>query len=304
MSKLKAESKPLTGPLPKGSATGATVSVEPLLGGEVQSPRAFFENPGGRLATLRMLGIGTPRSKWVWAPVPAFLITHPTAGPILVDTAFHSSVAAKPSANLGRVMARASRARVEPGRTITAQLRERGIDARRLETVILTHLHFDHSSGIAEYPAATFVLSQREWEAATTDDRPILRGYHPPHFDYLFDYRTVDFDGPMISSYASFGRTFDLFGDGSVRLAFSPGHSAGHCSVICRLKDRDFVIAGDAIYTYAQLEGADPPPRPVDEHNWKRSLRELVQFKTTYPRAVIVPGHDVDHWPTLEKRYE
>jgi glyoxylase-like metal-dependent hydrolase (beta-lactamase superfamily II) len=304
MANLKAETRPLTGPLPKGGPAGSTVVVEPLLGGEVQAPRAFFENPGGRLRMLRAAGVGTPRSKWVWAPVPAFLITHPTAGPILVDTAFHASVAARPAANLGRMLARFSRARVEPGRTITAQLRERGIDARQLATVILTHLHFDHASGIAEYPAATFVVSKREWEAASTDDRPLLRGYHPPHFDYLFDYRTVDFDGPTISSYATFGRTFDLFGDGSLRLAFTPGHSAGHCSVIARLRDRDFVIAGDAIYTYAQLEGADPPPQPVDMHNWKRSLRELQHFKQRFPQAVIVPGHDVDAWPTLSARYE
>ena len=54
-----------------------------------------------------------------------------------------------------------------------------------------------------------------------------------PHFDYAFDYRTVDFDRGGIDSYASFGRTFDLFGDGSIRLAFTPGHSAGHMSVIC-----------------------------------------------------------------------
>ena len=304
MSKLKAEAKPLTGPLPKGAETGATVAVEPLLGGEVQAPRAFFENPGGRLTKLRMLGIGTPRSKWVWAPVPAFLITHPSAGPVLVDTAFHSSVAAKPAANLGRALAWVSRARVEPGRTITAQLRERGIDAKQLATVILTHLHFDHASGIAEYPAATFVVSKREWDKATSDDRPLLHGYHPAHFDYLFDYRTVDFDGPGISSYASFGRSFDLFGDGSVRLAYTPGHTPGHCSLICRLADRDLVIAGDAIYTHAQLEGADPPPAPADMHTWKRSLRELQQFARTYPRAVIVPGHDAGYWPTLERRYE
>ena len=304
MSKLKAEAKPLTGPLPKGGPTGATVIVEPLLGGEVQVPRGYLENRGGRLRVPRMLGIGTPRSRWVWAPVPAFLITHPTAGPVLVDTAFHSSVAAKPAANLGRVMAWASRARVEPGRTVTGQLRERGIDARQLGIVILTHLHFDHASGISEYPSATFVLSMREWEAASTDDRPTMRGYNHSHFDYLFDYRTVDFDGPTISSYASFGRTFDLFGDGSVRLAFTPGHSTGHCSVIARLRDRDLVIAGDAIYTHAQLEGADPPPAPADVHNWKRSLRELQQFTRTYPQAVIVPGHDADRWPTLESRYE
>ncbi|MCB0876912.1 MAG: N-acyl homoserine lactonase family protein [Thermoleophilales bacterium] len=305
MSKLKAEAKPLSGPLPKGGATGATVSVEPLLGGEVQVPRAFFENPGGRFAKLRTLGVGTPRSKYVWAPVPAFLVTHPTAGPFLVDTAFHSSVAAKPAANLGRAMAWASKARVEPGRTISAQLRERGIDSKQLGLVVLTHMHFDHTSGIAEYPAATFVVSQREWEHATTDDRPLLHGYNPAHFDYLFDYRTIDFDGALITSYAnSFGRTFDLFGDGSVRLAYTPGHTPGHCSVICRLNDRDLVIAGDAIYTRAQLDGADPPPAPADMHKWKRSLRELQQFARTYPRAVIVPGHDADDWPTLEKRYE
>ncbi len=304
MSKVKAEARPLTGPLPKGAKTGATVTVEPLLGGEVQAPMGFFENPGGRLRIPRMLGIGVPRSKWVWAPVPAFLITHPSAGAVLVDTAFHGSVAAQPTANLGRVMARASRARLEPGRDLRAQLRDRGIDARDLETVVLTHLHFDHSSGISEFPRATFVLSKREWEAAIEDERPILRGYNPSHFDYLFDYRTIDFDAAGISSYASFGRTFDLFGDGSVRIAFSPGHSEGHCSVIARLRDRDFVIAGDAIYTYAQLQGADPPPRPVDMHNWKRSLRELQQFARTYPRAVITAGHDADQWPTLDASYE
>ena len=57
------------------------------------------------------------------------------------------------------------------------------------------------------------------------DDRrlPLLRGYHPSHYDYAFDFATVDFDGDPIDSYGPFGRTFDLFGDGSVRLAYTPG---------------------------------------------------------------------------------
>ena len=304
MSKLKAEARPLREPLARGAKTGATVVVEPLLGGEMRCPPGGLENPGGRLKVARELGIGTPRSKWPWIPAPAFLITHPTAGPVLVDTAFHGSVATKPAANLGRVMARLSHARIETGRDLPSQLRERGIDARELETVVMTHLHFDHSSGISEYPHATFVLAQREWDAAANDDRPLLRGYNHAHFDYLFDYRTIDFDRPGISSYASFGRTFDLFGDGSIRIAFTPGHTPGHCSVIARLRDRDFVIAGDAIYTYAQLEGGDPPPRPVDVHNWQRSLRELQQFARTYPQAEIVAGHDRAQWSALEKRYE
>jgi len=307
MSKLKAEAKPLREPLPMGAKTGATVVVEPLLGGELKAPPHFLQTthePGTRRAEIQMLGLFSRRSKFNTLPVPAYLVTHPTAGPFLVDTAFHASVSAKPSANLGRTMASFAHPTIEPGRDVPSQLRERGIDSQELGLVVLTHMHFDHTSGIAEYPAATFVVSAPEWEDATNDSKPFMRGYMPNHYDYLFDYRTVDFNQPGVSSYASFGRTFDLFGDGSVRLAFTPGHSAGHCSVICRLSDRDLVIAGDAIYTYDQLEGGDPPPRPFDLHNWRRSLRDLQQFAATYPQAVILPGHDPEHWPTVEKRYE
>src|SRR5207248_9674992 len=123
-----------------------------------------------------------------------------------------------------------------------------------LRLIVMTPLHFDHASGISEFPSSTFVLSAAEWKAATTGSRPILRGYRPQHYDFAFDYRLIDFDGPAIDSYASFGRTFDLFGDGSVRLAYTPGHTLGHMSLITRLRDRDFVIAGDAVYTTRQLD--------------------------------------------------
>ena len=122
---------------------------------------------------------------------------------------------------------------------------------------------------------------------------PLLNGYRRAHFDYAFDYRTVDFDRGGIDSYASFGRTFDLFGDGSIRLAFTPGHSAGHMSVIAHLAERDFVIGGDAIYTQGQLDGDAPlPPRPFDAHNFRRSLQELKLFRREFPDAIITPGHD------------
>ena len=107
-----------------------------------------------------------------------------------------------------------------------------------------------------------------------------------------------------VNSYATFGRTFDLFGDGSVRLAYTPGHSAGHQSVIARLSRRDFVIGGDAIYTYRQLEGAPLPPRPVDEHQFRRSLQELKLFRREYPHAVITPGHDTSFYEQLDPKYD
>ena len=92
----------------------------------------------------------------------------------------------------------------------------------------MTHLHFDHASAISEFPASTFVSASAEWEAATTGSRPLLRGYRPqPTTTTPSTTGTLDFDGERVDSYATFGRTFDLFGDGSIRLAFTPGHSAG-----------------------------------------------------------------------------
>jgi glyoxylase-like metal-dependent hydrolase (beta-lactamase superfamily II) len=302
--KVKAHPRPLGQALSGGKA-GATVAVEVLEVGRMHAPQAFVEGAGrGRMAELRMLGLGTPRSRWWALPCPAFLISHPSAGPVIVDTGLHPSVTSKPSANLGRTVAWFAKPELDPGEDLPAQLRSRGINPKAIRTVIMTHLHVDHASGMSEFGGATVILSQREFEAATTGSRPLFRGYRPAQYDYAFDYRTVDFDGPGVGSYATFGRAFDLFGDGSIRLVFTPGHSQGHMSVICRLRDRDFVIAGDAIYTLAQLEDAPPPPRPEDPHTWRRSIQELRLFHQQYPQAPIVPGHDPRAWPELKRRFE
>lgn len=301
--KVHAEPKPLREPLPGGQPT-ATVVVEPISGGEIQVPAASHEAPGGRLEGLKVMGLSRRSRGWRWVPCPAFLITHPSAGRVLVDTSLHPSIASKPQENFGRLAARFLRPRVAPGRDLSSQLRERGVEPRQIPLVVMTHLHIDHASGISEYPNATFVISAPEWRAATAGGRPLARGYRPAHFDYVFDYRLVGYGGPGIDSYSTFARTFDLFGDGSVRLAFTPGHTLGHQSVICRMGERDLVIAGDAVYTMRQLEGGPPQPRPHDPHTWRRSLQELTLFHRQYPQAVIVPGHDPEHWPTLEARYE
>jgi len=300
--KVQTDTRRLTTPL-AGGLEGATVAVEPLLCGRMYAPRGFIEG-NAQFTTVRMLGLGTPRSQWLALPIPAFLVHHPSAGPFLVDTGLHPSIASRPAENLGRLVANFSKPELEPGKDLPSQLRARGIDAKSIGLVVMTHLHFDHASGMSEFPSATFVLTEAEWIAATTESRPFMHGYRHAHYDYAFEYRTLSYDSGRVSSYSTFGRTFDLFGDGSVRLASTPGHSAGHQSVICRLRDRDLVIAGDAIYTIGQLNDAPEPPRPLDRHTWRRSAQELRLFARQYPQAVIIPGHDPDHWELLEQRYE
>ena len=301
--KIHAQAKPLHEPL-AGGTEGATVSVETLIAGRVNWPLPLMESPGGRFLQLRLLRTMLTGNPPLLVPCPAFLIRHPSAGAILVDTGLHPSITTDPRENFGNLAARIARPELEAGEDVPAQLRSRGIEPTEIAVVVMTHLHFDHASGISEFPQSTFILSEEEWTAASTDRRPALRGYHPPHYDHAFDYRTVDFDRGGVSSYATFGRTFDLFGDGSIRLAYTPGHSAGHQSVIARLSQRDFVIGGDVIYTYRQLDDAPPPPRPVDAHQFRRSLQELRLFRREFPHAIITPGHDPSFYAQLEARYE
>ncbi len=302
--KVHVEAKPQHDPLPGGSA-GATVSVEPFVAGHSEWSRHLMESPGGRLLgakLARALVTGEPATK---VPCPAFLIRHPSAGAILVDTGLHPSIAADPAENFGGLGARFGKPSLEKGADVPSRLRERGIDPGELPLVVMTHLHLDHTSAIAEFPNSTFVVSEVEWKFATSGPSPALNGYRRAHFDYAFDYRTVDFDRASVDSYATFGRCFDLFGDGSVRLAYTPGHSAGHMSVIARLKQHDFVIGGDVVFTAAQLEGSAPlAPRPFDRHNYKRSLQEMRLFKREYPGAIVTPGHDLSFYEKLDDRYE
>ena len=298
---IAADAVALDGPL-EGGFEGATVTVEPLEAGSARFPRDFFEHEGRRIAAYRaLLGRGDDDS-YAEVPVSAFLVRHPTAGAMLVDTGLHPSVASDPSHNMGGRAARYFS--LERGRDVTSQLRERGLGPGDIEVVVLTHLHVDHASAISEFPESTFVLSAPEWEAATGARIPILAGYHRAHFDHAVDYRVVDFDGDAIDSYGPFGRTFDLFGDGSVRIAFTPGHSAGHCSVLLRLPRRDFVVLGDVAYTWRQLQGGPEPLRPVDRHNWRRSLHEVQAYINAYPYALVVPSHDPEFFAKLDARYD
>jgi glyoxylase-like metal-dependent hydrolase (beta-lactamase superfamily II) len=302
--KVQVEAKPLHEPL-AGGTPGATVTVEPIVTGTFEYPRSLIESPGGRFLTPRLGWALLTGREATLIPAPVFLVRHPSAGAILVDTGLHPSIATDAEENFGRLPTRFGKPKVEPDGDAPAQLRKRGLDPGEVPVVVMTHLHIDHTSAISEFPSSTFVVSEVEWQEATHGSQPTLNGYRRIHLDFAFDYRTIDFDRGGIDSYATFGRTFDLFGDGSIRLAYTPGHSAGHLSVIARLRDTDFVIGGDAAYTVAQLDGDAPlPPRPHDAHNYRRSLQELRLFRREYPAAIVTPGHDMGFYEKLEARYE
>lgn len=295
------EPRPADLPLPGGKER-ATVKLHPLLAGRALAPAAALLRESGRLAWRRALGLGVGKEAWMPIPIQAFLVEHPSAGLVLIDAGLHPSVAVKPRENFGRVTLLAFRdLQMDAGQALPAQLRERNLDPSAVRAVVMTHLHVDHASGISEFPGATFLVSRAEWDAA--GDQGPTHGYVKRQFDHAFDYRLLDFDGPDVVSFSGFARSFDVFGDGALRVVYTPGHTLGHMSVVLRTARGEVLVAGDAMYLRRTLADTHLPYRTEDEHLFRRSLREIRQYANETPGALIIPGHDWEAWQQLDSVY-
>lgn len=291
----------------QGGRTDATLTLRPLLCARMGGPLGWFHRAHGPTATLKALGIGTSAQERVVVPIVAFLLEHPTAGLVLVDTGFHHSIAsggAERARNLGPVARLLARdVRMQPDQTVAAQLRARDIDPGDVGLVVMTHLHFDHASALCDFPAARVLVGEREWDSARSRGS-LMRGYSSAQLDPRPDYRTLDFSSQSAQPRGPFARTLDVFADGSLTLVSTPGHSAGHLSLIVRLPGREALIAGDAIYTMATLREGERPWRSEDSQAFERSVSAIEAYDREHPDALIIPGHDMVAWEELGELYD
>jgi glyoxylase-like metal-dependent hydrolase (beta-lactamase superfamily II) len=290
-----------------GGVGQATLTLRPLLCAEMPSPPGWFERQPGLAGTLKGLGVGVRSDELVRIPIVAFLLEHPSAGLVLVDTGFHRSIAEGPpdvrARNLGpvgRIMGRT--ANMRPEQAVVAQLRQLGIDPEEVGLIVMTHLHFDHASALCDFPGAKVLVSEREWITATARGS-VRRGYSKAQLDPRLTYMTLDFAGVSASRHGPFEEAVNVFGDGSLTLVSTPGHSLGHLSVIVRLGDREALLTGDAAYTSGTLRDGRRPWRADDKQAFESSLAALQAYDREHPDALVVPGHDMATWEQLDELY-
>jgi glyoxylase-like metal-dependent hydrolase (beta-lactamase superfamily II) len=300
----QARAQPAELPLADGKSAAA-LTLQPLLSAVMRGPRGWFERAPGRGAGAKALGIGVPADELIDVPIVAFLLEHPAAGLVLVDTGFQRAVAEgrsrARSRNLGAVGTLMTRnMRMDPQQPVAAQLTARGIDAADVGLIVMTHLHFDHASALCDFPSATVLVSKPEWDAAHSR-YPFMHGYVPAQLDPGPSYRTLEFTTPRGGN--PLEHTLDLFGDGSLTLVFTPGHSLGHISLIARLGDREALLTGDAAYTVATLREGARPWRMEDASAFEHSVQALAAWDRAHPDALVIPGHDMPAWETLSERY-
>ena len=88
-----------------------------------------------------------------------------------------------------------------------------------------------------------------------------------------------------------------------MRVVSTPGHTAGHQSVVLRTANREILVVGDAAFTERAMRSEAVPMKIHDEHLYRRSLGEIRRYLAQTPAALAIPGHDPAFWPTLEDCY-
>lgn len=217
------------------------------------------------------------------APVSSYLIVHPK-GKVVFDTGIHCDALADPAGRLGKRIASLFAIRSRAGEDVVSQLAALGIKPDDIRYVVNSHFHFDHCGCNASFPNAQFLVQRAELAAARAEPKR----YDAKDWDLPLDYRAVDGE-------------HDVFGDGSVVLLPTPGHTPGHQSLWIRASGAtQFVLAGDACYTREHLEKTILPTNTYNAAQMTESMSNLRALRDRQG-VTLLYGHDAQQWNAMPR---
>jgi len=178
--------------------------------------------------------------------VPCFLVIHPK-GILLFDTGLSDRLVGRPlyenvDEGYGQIKFN----------TLRGQLADIGVTPGDITYLAISHSHWDHVGNANDYAGSIWLAQQAE-------------------LDFMFGPKA---DPAYVALYSRlahsrqqlFAGDHDVFGDGTVILKFTPGHTPGHQSLYVKLaKTGGVVIAGD-LYHYAEertLKRMPPEEKPT-----------------------------------------
>ncbi|WP_328522679.1 N-acyl homoserine lactonase family protein [Kribbella sp. NBC_00359] len=247
---------------------------------------------------------GTPAIWWLmttrrWTsarPINVYVVEH-RDGLVLFDTGQDLASVIDPeyfprSGFTGLIYRRLARFHIDPDQTLTARLAAIGFDIADVHTVVLSHLHQDHIGGLGELGHADIVLDQREWQTLK-QTRPERRGLLPRHIDLPgLRWRPITPQPTSDPELAPFTAAYDLFGDASLVLLPSPGHTPGSLSMLVRQPETTpLLMVGDVTYdAYLMQDGHIPGLG--ERVQLRQTTRAINTLRGRYLDLAILPAHD------------
>ena len=272
------------------SAAIATVAL--AIGG------ARFTAPGlGRVERMYVFSCGEIAVKDIshWSPGVnpgqpfefsnhCYLIRH-ASGWMLWDSGYSDAVNARPEGvvapsglNVGRMP-----------RTLSSQLAEIGLTPSHITHVAFSHTHGDHIGNANLFDKATLYIQEPEYAVAFGLDVAKFN-FNLALYDNLRRNPTIKLSGDH-----------DVFGDSSVVILSTSGHTPGHQSLLVRLPRRGPVIlSGDLVHFHDNWTHRRVPAFNYDRERSVASMQKVADLLVSQ-KAELWINHDKAHSAGIPK---
>ena len=203
-----------------------------------------------------------------------YLLKH-SQGWLLWDTGVPDAIAAMPE---GQKPADPKATHWYRPQTLASQLEGLGVKPGDITFVAVSHTHGDHIGNVELFPQAMLLVQQAEYDWPGANNAPRFKAAHP----------VTKLDGDK-----------DVFGDGSVTILATPGHTPGHQSLLVKLpKTGALVLSGDAVHFQANWDNRRVPSNNVDQEQTKASM-ERISGILAKEKATLWINHDKAQRDTL-----
>src|SRR5262245_13235417 len=196
-----------------------------------------------------------------------YLIRH-AQGWFLWDTGVTDAIAAMPDGQ------RPSDPRATHWRrpkTLAAQLDQIGVKPADIKFLAVSHTHPDHIGNVEMFPQAMLLVQKAEYEWPSPLGVGRFRPEHP----------ATKLEGDH-----------DVFGDGSIVIVATPGHTPGHQSLLVRLpKTGAVLLTGDAVHFKDNWDNRRVPAQNTDKDKTLASLQRLADLMKQH-NAQLWINHD------------
>lgn len=180
---------------------------------------------------------------------------------------------------------------VAPKVSLVDYLSKIDVKPEQIKYVGISHYHADHTGQIASFPKATLLIGAREWDAISAP-KPAEGVNFKPFEGWIKGENKVE---PQAIDK-------DVFGDGTVVVLRTPGHTPGHSSLLVRLAGMGPVIlVGDAVHFHENYDSDGVPMFNFDRAQTVASIERIKKLAGTQKATVIIQhdARDVEKLPVF-----
>ena len=178
---------------------------------------------------------------------------------------------------------------------IDMQLKKLGYSADKVKVVVSSHSHLDHIGNIQMFPNAIHVLQKKELYQAWFPEK--FQGRTSPG-----SFVMADIANAREFNYLELEGDYDLFGDGSIMIYSTPGHTQGHQSMKVKTgSSGTIIISQDAIWMQENLDGY-PAGLNYSVQDYSKSVNRLKMMRDLEGTQLFM-AHDGEQYAAKGGRW-